>query len=372
MKKALLLVLAVTCILFAFTSCSKSDVPEGMRLVFGGEDVGYYFYAPEEWTVNNYGEVKIAYASTIDKSSVSFVEVNPDVLGENKRDYFFSNTEAPAGELPEGYFKDSLSSFPEGTDVTIRGEVIPFGQKDFSADTAKKYAYNYVYENEKWGFVQVFVEKGDRFFILTYSARMEMRSDSTTYYDYHQERLTSVIENFKFTEKKDSQEKDKVYKKDSDGYILISDKKYAQFDLYVHDSFTPDFSSSVISATASDGSNITMAQSDASNVYVDEYFKSIIDELSAVTKNTVEVKTAITRESKSIKFGNAIAAYESEYTYTYEGKTYHVYQVFVIDTSFIETVLDMAKGYVFTYTATEENYDTHLDKVKKTIEKVKF
>lgn len=372
MKKALLLVLLVTCMLLAFTSCSKSDVPEGMRLVYGSESDGYYFYAPEEWTVNNYGEVKIAYASAIDKSSVSFVEVDASVLGENKRDYFFSNGEAPEGEMPDGYFKDCLVSFPEGTDVTIAGETIPFGQKGFAADTAKKYAYNYLYGKERWGFVQIFAEKDGRFFILTFSARMEVRSDSTTYFDYHAERLTSVIENFKFVEKKDTAEKEKEYKKDSDGYILISDEKYAQFDLYVSESFTPDFSSSVISATASDGSNITMSRSDTSNVYVYEYFNSIVDELKTVTKSDVEVKVGITNESKSIKFGNAAAAYECEYTYTYEGVKYHVYQVFVIDTSFAETLLNMAKGYIFTYTATEENYEKHLEEVHKTIEKVKF
>ena len=72
MKKLGFVAIAIA-ILTLFASCGGGDdLPEGMQLVRGGDDVGYYFYAPEEWTVANNGEISAAYASKIDISSVTF------------------------------------------------------------------------------------------------------------------------------------------------------------------------------------------------------------------------------------------------------------------------------------------------------------
>ena len=67
----------------------------------------------------------------------------------------------------------------------------------------------------------------------------------------------------------------------------------------------------------------------------------------------------------TLKFGEIIssniAAYE--YTYVYHGNTYHVYQVLGAD---------MLKGYVFTYTALENEYNEHIDEIKTILGKVSF
>ncbi len=65
--------------------------------------------------------------------------------------------------------------------------------------------------------------------------------------------------------------------------------------------------------------------------------------------------------SDSLIYGNWDWAYE--YTYVHEGEKYHVYQILAIDGT---------NGYVFTYTALEENYSLHFDEVLKVVEKVNF
>ena len=51
MKKLILIFIALITV-FSLASCGEdAEIPDGMQLVSGGEDKGYYFFAPEEWTV---------------------------------------------------------------------------------------------------------------------------------------------------------------------------------------------------------------------------------------------------------------------------------------------------------------------------------
>ena len=78
MKKSITLISLITilfALVFSLAGCSGSDTRDGMQLVAGGESLGYYFYAPEEWTPSSVGEIKAAYISRVDPTSVSFAEV---------------------------------------------------------------------------------------------------------------------------------------------------------------------------------------------------------------------------------------------------------------------------------------------------------
>ena len=191
MKKlcAMILLLAMAAAsLILFSSCSgSSDTPEGMQLVFGSDADGYYFYAPEEWTVSNIGEIKSAYASRVDSTSVSFAEVFPeaDVAGADKDEYFFNS-----------YFSDSLEEFPETMKpaVTLNGEATVFGKDGEAADKAVKYTYNYKYSDNTFGFMQILIKEKSRYFVFTFCALLEQRTDGKTYYDYYLEKLQKVIE----------------------------------------------------------------------------------------------------------------------------------------------------------------------------------
>ena len=67
-------------------------------------------------------------------------------------------------------------------------------------------------------------------------------------------------------------------------------------------------------------------------------------------------------ETVELKVVNNAKAYE--YTYTYDGVDYHVYQVIIIESG--------VNGYVFTYTADEASYEKHLDEAKSVLLKIGY
>ena len=118
MKKLLLTAILLLAAISLF-GCSGEELPEGMQLVNGGVDKGYYFYAPEEWTVSNVAAIDAAYASKTDNSSVTFAEIDkstfPLAEGESAKDYFFNK-----------YFEDSLKEYPDSITpkITVNGQVL--------------------------------------------------------------------------------------------------------------------------------------------------------------------------------------------------------------------------------------------------------
>ncbi len=352
MKKILALIFVLTALL-AFTSCS-SDLPEGMQLVYGGEDAGYYFYAPEEWTVpQNTGEIKSAYASRVDTTSVIFSQVHP-TLPEGYEgtldEYFF-------GE----YFNDSLKEYTITPTVELNGELTEFGKKNETADTAKRYTFNYEYSEHKFGFTQILIKYGTRYFLFQYTALLEERTDGETYYAYYSDKVAEVIKNFRFVgDGKESDEES--YFKDSDGYSLVSDSSLSGFDLYVPEGFTKDYSSAIVSATHSDGSNISLTRAVSTGVSVDKYWENRKEELEAIFG-----EITVIRENEAATLGNSEQAFAYEYTYEYNGKTYHVYQVLAVAGNIF-----LQNGYVLTFTTQDVNYTSHIEEIQTVITKVNF
>ena len=371
--------------LLALTSCDSNDTPSGMQLVAGGDSLGYYFYAPEEWAISGDGEIKAAYVSRIDTTSISFAEVTPEAFaipGIDKDAYFFGD-----------YFKDSLEEFPKAPKVANPdGEEIIFGKTDYAADRAKKYTYTYEYYDStagktfNLGFMQIFMKKGDSYYIFTYSASMDNKQGmDVSYYAYYlledeeDSMVNKVISEFKFVAKTEELPEEEL-RKDKDGYVLISDSALSGFSLYVPESFKKDFSSAIVSATHADGTNITMTAATGTNENVNRYMLRRLDELTDIGCDVkYEVMTddggneLTDGENKVIKytsvdFGNSTVANAYEYSFTYNGESYRVYQVIILDGWALSY-----KGYVFTYTAKDANYDLHFaEAVTKITEKVSF
>lgn len=346
---ALITLLSVVCL----ASCANDGAPEGMQLVNDSADEGYCFYVPEEWVVTNTGNIKAAYVSNLDTTSVSFTEMSPaqfkkaaDVSDEA---YFF-----------ESYFEDMKSEFPEGTEFTLVEDNCNFGLGDARPDRAKKYTYKYIYNGHEFGFMQIFLMHGGRFYIFTYSALLEEKTEDKTHYDYFLEKLTTVIDNFRFTEKKPSDSAPKEYERDGDGYILVSDKSLCGFQLYLPDSYSVDYSSAIVSATKTDGTNVTMTKVTAAGVYTNQYWKTRKEELSKIVGELTEIKEPV---YSGAEFGNAKDAAVFEYTYVYGGEKYHVLQYLAIKGF---------NGYVFTFTAKDTLYAQSVGEIEKAIEKVTF
>ena len=337
MKKILSLCLILSTIICLFACGQKtSDIPEGMQLVRGGEDIGYYFYAPEEWTVANLGGISSAYASNVDTSSVSYTEVS-----------------APDGTVYE-YFHSSLSEFPDAPEIVVDGTEVTFG----NADSAVSFVYDYTYSAHKFRTMQIFVSYGERFGIFTFTAPLEYISSKEKFqYDYYREKVDNVVSVFKFTQKSGENIQDTA-EIQPDGYKLISDAQVAKFSLYVPEDMTVNYSSGISSASFSDGSNITLSRAMATGVVVSDYWETRKGELAGITSDL-----SVILENDNTSLGNSKRAYAYEYTYVYNGSVYHVYQILGITTF---------NGFVFTYTAKEENYAFHLEQIEKIIEKVEL
>ena len=346
-------------------SCGdENDVPEGMQLVSGGEDEGYLFFAPEEWTVGKkMNGVSYVYISRVDTTSVSFFEVDPSTF--NKPDPAKSNK----AFFLEDYFEATKSEFPDSTRFGEKnGTACLLGSGDTKAQNAVKYTYSYLVktayseEEQRVAFMQIFAAHNDRYYILTYAASLEEKSEDVTVYDHYLEKLQTIIDNFRFTGAQKKEEEKPTYEHDGDGDILASDKDVAGFTLYVPGDFEVDYSSAIVSATASDGSNITMTKATATGTTIKNYWEFRKSELDIYADNITDIGT----NPHEVDFSNAKNAAACEYTYTYNGKTFHVYQIFCVDGGLVKN------GYIFTYTALEDNYSLHLDDINRILEKVKF
>lgn len=340
MKKIISLILLISTLLTLF-SCGGNDdgVPEGMQLVRGSDELGYYMYAPEEWTVANYADISTAYASNVDTSSISYVEV----------------------PMPEGtvdkYFADSLKEFPENQKPTV---VFPAPKEDNpkemedneivfgNADTARKYVFDHEYSGHKFRTMQIFTEFKGRFGIFTFNSMLEnVSSPDMVQYDYYKEKIDNVIKNFKFVPKPSDSEKETEYEADKDGYRLVSDKNTAKYLLYLPEEFSVEYSSGMTVAKLPDGSNITLCRASTTGIPVGEYWNIRKEELSAVVSDFKVIS-----ENETINFANARHAVAYKYTFVYNNTEYQAYQVFATS---------MWDGFAFTYTATKENFDKHFD-----------
>ena len=366
MKKIICAALAVL-MLFTLVGCSNDgDIPDGMQLVSGSDALGYYFYAPEEWQAANLDGVAAAYISAINTTSVTFTEIDSDAFEiadetMSAEDYFLYH-----------YFDDTKGEFPADTTFGQKnGEERLFGASGYRADKAIVYTYTYKYNEVEFGFMQYFAVHNGDCYILTYSAIYEvMEGYEQSRYDEYLEKVTSIIENFRFVDKSGEASEGESYPLDE--YRLVSDSALSGFDFYAPGSFMLDYTSAIVSVTAADGSNVNLTESMGTGVSPNAYFEDRLKELGAIATDINVIK-----KNEPAKLGNVPDvlgnntttnfAFAYEYTYVFGGETYHVYQILAA-----EGWLLNADGYVFTYTAKESNYAKHLDEVNNMIEKVVF
>ncbi len=381
MKKFISLMLAVITLALTLASCgSDDDMPAGMKLVRGGEDIGYYFYAPEEWTISSYGEISAAHVSSLDNSSVTVVEVKDTGIKTFDKAALAAYMRGEIASL-------SYSSAPE---ITVDGEECLWGGK-----AAVKFVYTYKHKDtngKEVGFkaMQLMTVIGGDAYLLTYQSTSEMRTEEQSYYDFYLEKVNLIIENFKFVSKKPAEQNGNPVDTDGDGYYLASDKKTCGFELYLPNEYILERSDGVISAKVGneDGAvraNIMMTKTTRTGVTVQSYLETRRAELSLIFNNFTDKKVTLMNATSeqleifkdgfdkidksviaidtSLKFGALEQAYAYEYTYEYNGTVYHVFQILgVSDRS----------GYVFTYTADEACYDAYIDEIMTILGKVVF
>ena len=347
---SIVLVIATLLSLLALTSCKKSDAPEGMQLVMGGDDYAFSFYAPEEWVVANLGSIACSYASRVDTTSMTFTE-----------------TVKPEGSVKD-YFESEKVKFPYEITVVTDGESCSFGN---AQRLALKYVYTYEYKDAAYTCMQIFVEEGESFYVFTYTASSADRTPDRSYYEYYLEKVQASIDEFKFNGKTSPTPVAPEYEKDADGYLLVSDKSVAGFDLYVPDGYRVDYSSALVSVSR-DGVNITMSETTYPASTQDEYWKKRREDIEAIADKITDGSGNTASSFKEISApercdsGNADAAAKYEYSYILDGVEYQVYQVLLRKGTL------GGKVYVFTYTATSEAYSAGLDEALTIFGKIQY
>ena len=369
MKKisALFLIIVLGASMLFSCGNKEEEAPEGLQVVKISEEDGYKFYGPSGWSIVNTDEIAATKVSPVNNTSMTFTEAD-----------------MPVGTIPE-YFEASLSEFPasikDTMKITLRDEKCIFGNAD---GEAYKYVYTYKYtDNGKeydFACMQILLTHDSRFFIFTYTSYGDVEDESSSY-NLYLEKVQLSIDNFTFTKRQPSPAK--TYEKDADGYNLVSDRALAGFDLYLPDDYDVVYSNAYVKAKISDGANISLSKATQTNVTITDYLKMRKDDLSKFVTDFTDIKITLPEKldpngetlknwqfdvmpeyNANLKFGDlSDGSVAYEYTYVFNGQTYHVYQI---------TGVDRFNGYVFTYTALEGEYNEHIDEIQTIIEKVRF
>ena len=381
MRKILALFLAFTMLLpltLLLTSCKEGDedLPENMQLVAGGDELGYYFYGPEEWVVANQGNIKATYVSSTNYTSVTFTEtdINYTSLGDGDNPYR-SGVKKAFDASALGYLSEPFSEYS----LITSDEPCSFG----NASEAYKYIFSYVYEDKPYTCMQIFVKHQDVSYVFTYNASSQEYSeeDGSFYSFYLNNKVKPIMDNFLFVEKKGDLTADK-YESDGQGNILASEKTKCGFKLWVPESYKVDYSSAAVSVTKNGGGNITVCKLINNSISIKDNYIQRRELLSAIADKKTdadgnlqttfnEIKGIIKNEDGSetmhlVDLPRARSAAELEYTYVLDGKTYHVYQVFAVKGYFSVQV------YVFTFTCEEKFYAGEIDSVMEILMKMEY
>ena len=371
MKRILTFITLILSVAMLLASCGEApDAPEGMQVVYASAEDGYIFYGPEGWIISNRAGIAASYVSGINKTSISFAK-----------------TELAEGVAVEDYFDSVKDEFTYDITLTKDGELSNFGTDN--STVAYKYIYTFKLPTRDTGdsdgdgdtaediyidytTMQLIVSHGGEVFIFTYTA-LGTPDDESANYRLYLDGAQAAIDNFKFTEVEAGEVTEPDYPKDEDGYSMVSDKSLSGFELYLPDTFSVVDNSAIVSAVLSDGSTVSVTRASEVGVTIDKYWEArktelsrFVTDLTAIHENETNERDETTGEySDGITFGNLelnrVAMYE--YTYEFAGVKYHVYQLLGWTAS---------DGYVFTYTAKDADYATHLDEIMTIIGKVRF
>ena len=369
MKRVISLLLASIMIIGAVLSLSActtvdTSVPPGMQLAYGSDSAGYYFYVPEEWTVANQGEIKAAYVSQLDTTSVTFVKAEMPEAIKN-----------PSGTEAEGfaeYFTAECAKMPpeRKLEVTLTPAECDFGAEGSRAEVAYKVAFRYEYGSGEYvyqmGCMQIYIKNGEDFYILTYTSSLATYSGEQSYYDFHLARLEKIITNFKIVGAAGKDTTAEEYPM-VDGYYLVSDKEHARFDLYMPEGYKVDFptkGSAFVSISGEGKGNITMSTATYVPTSFNDIWQTRLDQLKLIATNVSE-PTDLTEVDLGEEY--LLCAYV-EYTYTLDSEDYKVYQAIIKESI---NVLEQHL-FLFTYTAPVSIYEANLDEAIEILKKVDF
>ena len=363
MKKLIAIFLIILLASLVLSACASEEieVPDGLQIVKISNADGYQFFGPEGWIVANDGRICASYVSTINNTSITLAKVD-----------------APEGSVQE-YFNSEKSKFAYEISVIEEGET-SFG----NAESAYYYIYTFKYEDRDFATMQIFVNNAEDFYIFTYNSYGDPNDESSEYQNYLKQ-VRPAIDAFKFTEKSSETNEEANKVTDSDGYVLVSDKTLCGFEIYLPSECEVIQASTQVSAKFSDKANLNITKASSTGVSILDYLSTRKAQLETLFGEVTDLKIELytlpdlsgdkadlfadfdvaPTANADISFGNLSKSQTIvyEYSYSHLGVTYCVYQILGVDSY---------NGYVLTYTATADEYESHLETLKTILNKVNF
>lgn len=332
MKRFTALIIAVLLLCpLVLTSCAKEEVPDGMKLA-SIEGEPFKLYVPDAMTLNLESGISSAFSNIPEKFMIS------------ARYYTPSNAEMTLDE----YMQYCAESYAESLDsfnmTSLEAAVL-------SGVDAKRMSYTTKFDSVNYSCEQFTVlYKGDmislNFYIPSHSA------------EKYAESVNNIASVFTLCDKAEPINDEVVDKKTPDG-MKIASNDVVEYRLYVPKSWVCNSKSGVSEAyyPESQKTNVTV------NSYIPEEVKDI-EGFSALCeenyKKSINGYELISKEALTVANKNAVAL---TFSANYGGVTYKIRQVSLIYNEL---------AYSIIYTATEENFDLHIDDFNKIVSEFRF
>lgn len=319
MKRALWLFCLLILFALLFSSCSKSDVPEGMTLASDPDLDGFVLYVPDGYTIDRSTGVLTAYVSNLDPTSLSATVI------------------APAEATIEAYWEANRAALDAiadtGTTVTYEteNEAYPVGKAELPG---RAWVYSFTRGGVGYKVMQIFVPRGETpsegVAVLTYTGKTDATVTGTVGYADHLEHFKLTVDNFSFREvTKTPETAEKITDGAPDGMQLASDKKVTHYLLWLPLDWNVDLRTGISSGYAADGAGVS-----AISFYpegfstIQEYFTSQKEQYE-LRYNDVTVLTEGDPEQFKVD-GNDAFRYECRVTRRGDGRVVRFSVVYVM------------------------------------------
>ncbi len=328
MKKILSLLLIIALVCTALVSCSDEEVPDGMKsATVLGEP--FVLYVPESFVLNTASGISSAYLSAVDSSitvSARYYTPSEDIELE---EYMNTCADSYAMRL-EGFRKTS----------DIAGETL-------GGEDARRLEYVFTKDGKTYTAIQrTALWRGDFVSLNIYTTGESIE-------ELYGEYLSDILDNFKLVEKDGSDDFFLTDDKTPEG-MRIASSDIVEYRLYVPEAWTCNPNSGSSEAYHPETrANVTVTSfspnEEVKGKTLAEYADYCISEYEK-TVNSFEVVEKVSGDVKAADKETVFLTFTAEY----DGISYKICQVM-----FYAGEYDLF--YTMTYTATAEDFDTHLD-----------
>ncbi|MDY3846193.1 MAG: hypothetical protein SOZ62_04720 [Eubacteriales bacterium] len=338
MKRFLCLILSLITVM-TLASCSKSnesDIPTGM--VVGKQTSAYTLYLPDGWIIQpELHGIVLAYASTADKSSISFSCADSKGMGADE------------------YFKSHADEYTSFDSFTLEKDNV---RVSFGNDDARSYEFTFKDGEDLYRATQTVCVSQGNAYILTYLAKDSSKYGSDTFYNSSLQYAEKVRESFRLSGNDENKTELAPFEDESapDNMMLISDTKIVDYKLYVPNDWKIGMQSGYTGAYLDDGTSVGVSYYIPSANNISEYKDELFSRYAKIYKDFTELS-----EERITLSGIESLAYT--YTASYANKSIKATQIFTIKGSYVYTV---------TYTAPLELFDSHADEFSKITESYRF